>query len=74
MLLNLKLVESHLAIDFVSNSRTDLRLLCRLNNLFFPNSDSFMANENRKEIREVLQTEFRFRFWKGPRQISAGPG
>ena len=25
-------------------------------------------------IREVLQTEFRFDFWKGPRQISAGPG
>ena len=24
--------------------------------------------------REVLQTEFRFRFRKGPRQISAGPG
>ena len=25
-------------------------------------------------IGEVLQTEFRFRFRKGPRQISAGPG
>ena len=25
-------------------------------------------------IREVLQTEFRFRFRKGPRLISAGPG
>ena len=25
-------------------------------------------------IREVLQTEFRFRFRKGPRQISVGPG
>ena len=26
------------------------------------------------KIREVLQTEFRFRFRKGPRQISTGPG
>ena len=27
-----------------------------------------------RNSREVLQTEFRFRFRKGPRQISAGPG
>ena len=28
----------------------------------------------RAHNREVLQTEFRFRFRKGPRQILAGPG
>ena len=34
----------------------------------------FRSRFARSLRREVLQTEFRFRFRKGPRQISAGPG
>ena len=51
-------------MEFVSQEFQD-------GNLVLMTQAKFPQNDNN---REVLQTEFRFRFRKGPRQISAGPG
>ena len=35
---------------------------------------SYFSQIHLRKNREVLQAEFRLDFWKGPRQISVGPG
>ena len=51
-----------------------LHLVVVASSLIALGSGSLLLSERRLAYREVLQTEFRFRFRKGPRQISAGPG